>query len=209
MKLILRIRDAFALNIPIFFMCLYAHAQRPEPSGPVQTGVPDSILFGLIIGDSLPEWFWNLTLNVVNHPVGRSSVRLDEFRNKKLLVLDFWATYCSPCVRSLDKWDTLLNQYADKVSVLAIHLFHHPHLAEPFAQKRGWSIPIATGNRQDTLLNNLFYARTRFGQVWIKDGKLLAIPKNTAVTPELVKAVLAEQPVEIEMEIKNTYFDTL
>jgi len=196
----------FGLLAVATIMCLYAHAQRPEPSGPVPSGIPTDGIKGLVIGDSVPKWFWDVELGVVNHPEGDHTVSLGAYRDK-LLVLDFWATYCSPCVKSLDKWNCLQQKGHGRVTVLGIHLFHHNHVAGPFAKQRGWSIPIAVGNRLDTLLNDLFYARRRFGQVWIKDGKLLAIPKNRVVTAELVDSILADKPVRIEMEESHTYFD--
>ncbi|WP_257669827.1 TlpA family protein disulfide reductase [Parapedobacter tibetensis] len=188
------------------FMCAEARAQVPDSqSGPVPPGEVEEVQ-GLIIGDSVPEWFWDVELHVVNHPEGKSTVILGDFKDK-LLVLDFWATYCRPCVASMSKWDTLQQDFEQEVAVVGIHLYHHNDLPRPFAQKQGWRLPIAVGNTADTLLNQLFYAQSRFGQVWIKDGKLLAIPKNKVVTKALVSNIVANKPTAIEMEESLTYFD--
>src|SRR5690606_1234326 len=78
-------------------MCLYAQGQVsggasvPAPNG--QLTVPEG---GIVIGDELPEAFWDLELKVVNHPEGNHTIRLRNYR-QKLLVLDFWANYCKPC----------------------------------------------------------------------------------------------------------------
>ncbi|RZS69146.1 TlpA family protein disulfide reductase [Pseudobacter ginsenosidimutans] len=161
---------------------------------------------GLVIGDSLPPAFWDISLPLVHHPNKDSSVRLSDYSDR-LLVLDFWAFYCTPCIASLDKWQQLEHVFENKVKVIGIYLFDAPKRAEPFAKKRNWDMAIAAGNKMDTLLNQLFYARGRYGQVWIKDGKLLAIPKNKIVNEALVGKVLAREPVEIEMEVSHTYFE--
>jgi len=186
-------------------MCLYARAQRPDDSGPVPSGVIETTE-GLVIGDSLPAWFWEVELRLAYDPTERYVYRFEEHKSK-LLVLDFWGAFCSPCVASLDKWDDLQRLFPEDVAVVGIHLFYPDRLAKPFSEKRGWHLPIALDSPIDSVLNSLFYAQRRFGQVWIKDGKLLAIPKNKAVTEELVKAVIADSPIEIEMEESLTYFD--
>ena len=187
-------------------MCLVARAQSPERFGAVPPGVLTDTA-GLVPGDSLPDWFWDVELVAIDTLREASILKLRDYKDTKLLVLDFWATYCSPCVNSLEKWDTMLRDFDDQVAVVGIHLYHYNHVVLPFVEKRGWSLPIALGNRADTLLNELFYAKHRFGQVWIKDGKLLAIPKNKVVNKALVAAVIAGKRVRIEMEPSLTYFD--
>ncbi len=190
----------------VFFMCLMAAKQvsaQAEPAEAAKWIIPHG---GVVLGDSLPDWFWEVELSVVNHPEGNEIVRMADYKDK-LLVLDFWATYCSPCVASLIKWDSLARFFSGQVAVIGIHLFDFAQRAQPFAEKMGWILPIADGNATDTLLNQLFYERRRFGQVWVKDGRLLAIPKNKVVSRELVSAVLLGARPEIEMEESHTYFD--
>src|SRR3546814_2927282 len=62
-------------------MCLYVHAQDSGLSEPAPLGSMDDVQ-GMVIGDSLPAWFWELELNVVNHPEGKTSVKLDNYRGK-------------------------------------------------------------------------------------------------------------------------------
>lgn len=169
---------------------------------------PEQIDSGLVIGDSLPSWFWDVQLTLIHHPSNDSIFRMADYKDR-LLVLDFWGAYCSPCIASIDKWDELKMQFGDAVEVIGIHLFYPNRLAAPFAQKRRWQLPISVDNIVDSALNELFYAQHRFGQVWIKDGKLLAIPKNKAVTQELVGAVVNGEDVDIPMEYSMTYFEHL
>jgi len=182
-----------------FFLTANAQDKTVKSDDPVPEG-------GIVIGDKLPPSFWNLRLNLVNHPQGRTSVRLSDFKDK-LLVLDFWATYCVPCVESVDKWNELQPKFAYEVAVIPIYLYQGNDKALPFAQKKGWKLPVAVGNAADTLLNRLFYAHRSYGQVWIKDGKLLAIPKNSVVNAQLVAKVITNRKVVIEMNDLCTYFD--
>src|SRR3546814_14575589 len=106
-----------------------------------------------------------------------------------MLVLDFLNTACSPCVASVDEWNRIQPHFVDEVAVLPVHLYgDNPRLLS-LAQKREWHLPVALGNRADTLLNKLFYSQKRFGQIWIKDGHFYATHQHKAVNKLLVAAV--------------------
>lgn len=158
---------------------------------------------GLVPGDSLPDAFWDLKLQVVNSPLQFTD--FSEYRDK-LLILDFWATYCTPCVASVDQLNELQQEYRQEIVVLPVHLFDYQSKALPFALKKGWKLPIAVG-KGDTVLNKLFFAYKRFGLVWIWNGKLLAIPKNSMATRENIIKLFTNQPLQIEMDDYLTYFD--
>lgn len=155
-------------------MCLYAQGQVsdgasvPVPNG--QLTVPEG---GVIIGDELPEAFWDLKLKVVNHPEGTDSITLRDYKGSKLLVLDFWATWCKPCVISVDKWEKKLDSIPE-MSFVPVHM-DFEEKALPFILKRGWKSPSVVGEERK-LLNKLFFKEPRITRsVWILDGRFVAV----------------------------------
>src|SRR5690606_14700910 len=105
----------FALAAIITTMCLYAvkqvSAQEVEPAATAVASTKP-----LQIGDTIPDYLWHLPLQVVNYSPagGKDAITLNDYRDK-LIILDFWATWCKPCISSLYKLDTLQKQFAGEL----------------------------------------------------------------------------------------------
>ena len=67
---------------------------------------------------------------------------LDKLKGK-VVVLDFWATWCGPCIRSIPKTNKMMEKYGDKVVIIGIC---HPRGSDKMAavaKKHGIKFPIA------------------------------------------------------------------
>jgi peroxiredoxin/outer membrane lipoprotein-sorting protein len=70
------------------------------------------------------------------------SVSLSDLKGK-VVVLDFWATWCPPCVKSLPHLDQLYQQTAgDRVRVFAVNLKEDDQQVHSFLQSKGLSLPV-------------------------------------------------------------------
>src|SRR5690606_1352951 len=137
----LRLRDCYALTkhkrkqytirylsllAVVMSMCLYAVKQvSAQEAEPAATAVAD--IKPLHIGDTVPEYVWQLPLQVVNHPEGKKVITLNEYRGK-MIILDFWGTFCSSCIAAMPRINEVQQQFLDKMVVLPV----------------SWSKPIAT-----------------------------------------------------------------
>lgn len=72
-----------------------------------------------------------------------SLFRLDDHLKKQVIVLDFWATWCVPCTRSLKALQELRDRHPDAV-VLAVAIDDARTLAqvEPYVHGRGFSFTV-------------------------------------------------------------------
>jgi thiol-disulfide isomerase/thioredoxin len=111
-------------------------AEAPAPDGPVlanaleiaaSPGAPKAGLDRSRAGRAAPETSFQ-------DPDGES-VTLADFRGKPLL-LNLWATWCSPCVAEMPTLDTLAAREGEKLQVLTLSHDDKREKAEAFLAKR-------------------------------------------------------------------------
>ena len=85
---------------------------------------------------------------------GGGLVPLREARGS-VVVLEFWATWCAPCQKSLPKLQSLYEAHKDEgLLVIAINVGESPQLALPYAEEMGLTMPI--GIYQESMIPTLF-----------------------------------------------------
>src|SRR3546814_926779 len=149
----------FSLLAVLTTMCLYAvkqvSAQEAEPAATAVTDIKP-----LQVGDTIPEHLWHLPLQVVNHPEGRDTITLNDYRGK-LIILDFWGRYCPACIRALPVLDSLNKHFDGAVAPIAISDYKERTDREKGLLKSlslSIDIPIVLENR---LLKELFPHKDR------------------------------------------------
>lgn len=60
----------------------------------------------------------------------------------KVVIVDFWATWCDPCKQSFPFYQSLVDRYAGKVVVLAVSVDEEPEAIADFVQETGVKFPV-------------------------------------------------------------------
>ncbi len=103
--------------------------RQPKPEPPKERKHP-------MIGKSAPDF----KLKLLNG----GGVWLASHQNKHVVILDFWATWCPPCVRALPIYAKVAENYKDKgVRFYAINLREQPFVIQHFLRKQKLDIPVA------------------------------------------------------------------
>ncbi len=184
----------YKLQIPVRLILLaagmllhFVHCSLPEQeaSGPLKPGDP---VPGLLLKE------------VLNHP--EETARLSDFEGK-LLILDFWATWCHPCVEAIPRLEQLQREFDGQLQILMVTSQDKAAIAKFFAARQV-SLPSVTA---DTTLSGLFPHNHVPHEVWIRDGKVVAITGEAEVTAENIRAQLSGNPAQLAEKKSNFDYD--
>lgn len=134
--------------------------------------------------------------HIINYP--KANAKLSDFRGK-LLILDFWATWCTPCVAMLPKMDSLQREFGAKIQVLPV-TYQSEQIVRAFLKKRSPS--VLPDVIEDKELSAIFPHQYIPHYVWIgPDGEQRAVTSATEVTRENILTVLAGKPLSVAQKI--------
>ena len=116
-----------------------AHELVQEKAAP---GGTNASVRKLSLGDPAPPLFVSRWIK---------GQKFDRFEPGKVYVLDFWATWCGPCIESFPHLTRLQKQYADKgVTVIGVSIWEEDQsVVEPLALKA--RVEIAEGQSEAAL----------------------------------------------------------
>ncbi|RYY60275.1 MAG: TlpA family protein disulfide reductase [Chitinophagaceae bacterium] len=194
--------EKFAALVVVAVLCLFFGAFG---QGKVALDVTAG---GLKVGDVVPDVLVSGVYNYKGLDVGEEagagvgsggvaggagSFRLSDFRGK-VLILDFWATWCGPCVSMMPRLDSLCREFGDRVEIVSVG-YEGADVVLPFmaSRERGrksgpFSMPMVTG---DSVLRGMFPHVLLPHYVWISpDGRVKAITGAEAVNRSGILEVL-------------------
>ena len=65
----------------------------------------------------------------------------EEYKGKKIL-LNFWATWCGPCVGEMPAFQKLSEEYPDELVILAVNCSEDKDTIQKFIDNNGYTFPI-------------------------------------------------------------------
>jgi len=115
---------------------------------------------------------------------------LDDLKGK-IVVLDFWATWCGPCVRSIPHNNEIHAKYGDDVVFIGVT---HPKGADELAamiEEKGIQYPVAIDANKETIKA---YRVNGYPDYFIidRDGKLVVADCQNAKVDAVIEKLLAE-----------------
>jgi thiol-disulfide isomerase/thioredoxin len=160
-----------------------AVAQQPN-GGKVAQDITEN---GLRIGDEVPA------LDIASiHNYKSKTANTADFKGK-LLILDFWATWCSPCVAMMPKMQQLQKDFDGQVQFLSVTNQKEKEVLEFVSKlepKFHGMVPMVT---DDKLLASYFPHRYLPHYVWIdQQGKVIAITEGEQINSENISSALKQ-----------------
>src|SRR5262245_38163778 len=126
-------------RLAVLLVCLLLSAGCGTANTPASTttsGTADANAnSGLDVGQKAPVFSTQL--------VSGKTIALDSLRGKVVL-LNFWATWCGPCAAEMPYFQTLANKYDSKdFQILAVDYLEKPETITKFTDKLGLKFDVA------------------------------------------------------------------
>jgi thiol-disulfide isomerase/thioredoxin len=159
---------------------------------------------GFQIGTQVPD----VTIsNLINYKTG--TAKLSDFKGR-LLILDFWSTWCKGCLESFENADILQKQFGGQLQVLFITSQSSAEISKFLAKNtriNNYKLQIAT---DDVSLKKLFPYASVPHLVWISpEGKLIQTTASYDFTKQNVDKLLLRQEVSFKApKADELSFDT-
>jgi thiol-disulfide isomerase/thioredoxin len=168
----------------LLLLCLFFRANAQNRSLSVKP--VSAVLKPLNTGEKLPDIVLEKVLNNNGH-----SLRTADFRGK-LVILDFWATSCSACIRAMPRLDSLQRLFADRLIILPVTA-ERIHRVKAFQKVNKFlQYPKFLTVVEDRSLHALFPHRLLPHDIWIdSNGKVLGATEVTDINAANIRDVLA------------------
>ena len=153
----------------------------------------------LKIGDTIPDIEIDNIINSTSTKINLSHLK------GKVILLDFWATWCKPCLQGFPKLESLQNNNSNKLQVIAISREPSSRL-EKFLKNRPINVMVASDTLQ--VINQFF------PHIWLPhavlidgDGVVRAITDGENITKEVLQAVIKKQTPSISVKMDDLSFN--
>jgi thiol-disulfide isomerase/thioredoxin len=128
----------------------------------------------------------------------------------KLIILDFWGTFCEPCLEGFPKLDSMQKYFGDKIQICTVNSQNKAVIDKFFKVHTAVFIPSVPFITGDTLLSKMFPHTGVPFQVWISpEGKVLYLADGYNLTTRNINSALAGKELGIREAAKNVYTETL
>ena len=110
----------------------------------------------------------------------------------KIVFINLWATYCTPCVQELPHFDALYREHAGEIAMLAVHSSIVTDDPAAFLVDKGWSIPFAVDSEDDRLWGIVNGSSTLPQTIVLDRNGTVIYNQKGSVTPEVLAALYAQ-----------------
>ena len=128
--------------------------------------------------------------------------------SSKAILIDFWATWCSPCLAALPIMDSLQKKHINNLKIISVTEDNDesvPEVLSKIFSNNGISLTIVT---KDRYIKQYFPHQTVPHYVWIaQDGTIKAITGEKEILSDELEKFLNNEILEVKMKPNKIKYD--
>lgn len=160
------------------------------------------LAFGQSVGDSVANYTFRDVIN--NEPFDVSVSK-----NEKITILEFWATWCAPCLPAMEKLELIQKKYSDDIEILTISSDNRERLVK-YIETTKTTLKIAFDTTHQEVFN---YSTIPHTIIIGKDGIIKAITTPEQLTNNFIENLITNQKNNLKSikqnGVKKIIVDTL
>jgi thiol-disulfide isomerase/thioredoxin len=146
------------------------------------------------LGKQVPNYTFK---NILNSK--ESEMSIQDLKGKTV-ILEFWATWCSPCIPAMKKLDSLQKKFEDKIEIITISAERNEQL-EKFIKSSNTSLRIVSDS---THTANFKYKTIPHSIIIDKNGIVRAITSPENINVNVIENLISNN--EIELDLKDDFY---
>jgi len=141
----------------------------------------------------------NISFNLINAPMAVTSMSA---LKGKIVVIEFWATWCGSCITAMPHLNDLQNKYPDRLRIVSVSS-ETPGRIKKFLRARPSNVWFASDTAD--IISGMFPHRLIPHTVLISpEGNLVANISPESLTEETIEKLLRNEPVTLTEKTDNT-----
>jgi thiol-disulfide isomerase/thioredoxin len=156
----------------------------------------------LKIGDTIPS------IVITNLLSQNRQVSLSDLHRQPLLIINFWATWCVPCLRELPRLDSLAAAHSAEMKVLSVAYEKEPVVSGFLTKHPDIKTSHLVMATDDHVLINYFKHNVLPHNIWIdQNGVIKNVTGGEDINEQNVMTFARHQPLHVHNLTAAPYFD--